>query len=324
MTTRRRLLATAAVAAAALAACSGSPDTDDGAPRTVRLAGVAVGDMAAVYVGQRQGYFAEAGLELDITLGSNSPAMIPALVNDEFDVQYGASVNLLQAIDRGLPLVAVATGGRSTGVPGEDHGGLLVAHDSTVRRPADLEGATVAVNALGGLLEVCVHSAIAHDGGDPGGVDFVELPLPEMPAALESGQVDAIATAEPFLGIALGEGHRLVSSVYVDTVPDRMVTATYYVTEEKLAAEPETVEAFVRALERSFEYAQQHPGAVREELRNFTDIAPELIDQMVLTDFTWGLSSADLAVVAEAAADAGTLEDPEAATDQAARYVDGR
>src|SRR5690606_27844147 len=114
--------------------------------------------------------------------------------------------------------------------------------------------------------------------------------------------------------------YRLVSSLYVEADPD-LVTALYFVTDETATADRDLIERFNRALEKSFAYATENPDEVRAELNNFTEIDPALIDTMVLTNFKWGLSTDDLELIANLAADAGTLEDPEAAAEKAAAFV---
>lgn len=292
----------------------------DGELQTVNVGAVPVVDVAALYIGENEGYFEEEGIALNIEFGQGSAAMIPALLNGQYDIQYGGSVNLLQAVGSGLPLVATAVGGRTTGVVGEDHGGVVVPADSDIQSAKDLEGKTVAVNALKGLHEVFLWSAITKDGGDPSKVNFVELALPDMGAALESGQIDAASTAEPFLGVLLGGGMRLAVSTYAEADPD-LVTALYFTTAEKASTDRDLIERFNRALEKSFAYASENPDAVRAELSNFTQIDPALIDTMILTNFTWGLSEADLQLIADLAADAGTLEDPDDAAAKAGAFV---
>ncbi|WP_159500463.1 ABC transporter substrate-binding protein [Microbacterium sp. 18062] len=318
------MLSAITVTALALTACgSGGEPAEtaaEGELQTVTVGAVPVVDVAALYIGEEQGFFADEGLTVEIEFGQGSAAMIPALLNGQYDIQYGGSVNVLQAVASGLPLVATAAGGRTTGVVGEDHGGVVVLEDSDIRSAKDLEGKTVAVNALRGLHEVFLWRAIENDGGDPTTVDFVELALPDMGAALESGQIDAASTSEPFLGVLGGQGARVVSSLYVEADPE-LVTALYFVTEEKAAEDRELIERFNRALEKSFAYATENPDAVRAELTNFTQIDPALIDTMVLTNFSWGLDYDDLLLIAELASDAGTLEDPEAAAEKAGAFV---
>ena len=318
-------LAGVAALALALTACSGGTDqaaetTPDGELQTVNVGAVPVVDVAALYIGEEQGYFAEEGLTVEIEFGQGSAAMIPALMNGQYDLLYGGSVNLIQAVDSGLPLVATAVGGRTTGVVGEDHGAVLVPDASDVQSAKDLEGKTVAVNALRGMHEVFLSAAIRKDGGDPAKVKFVELALPDMGAALEAGQIDAASSAEPFVGVLAGEGNRQVVSLYAEADP-KVVTALYFATAEKAEADPELFERFNRALEKSFKFAADNPDAVRKELTNFTQIDPKLIDSMVLTDFTWGLTKDDLALIADLAAQAGTIKDPQQAADQAAAFV---
>lgn len=323
-----KMLAGTAILALALTACSAdpapteTPDASSGDLRTVNVVGVPVVDMAALYVGEEQGFFAEEGLELNIEFGQGTAAMIPALLKGQYDIQYGGSVNVLQATDADIPVVAIAVGGRTTGVDGGDHGGLLVLEDSPVQTAADLEGKTIAVNALRGLHEVALWASVRKAGGDPSQVNFVEMGFADMGAALENGQVDAVSTAEPFLGVLQGEGARQIASPYYDADP-AFVTALYIATAEKVAAEPEFIASFVRALEKSFEYSQANPDDVRAQLGNFTQIDPALIESMILTDFTWGLTVDDLALIAELAADANALQNPEKATEGAAGYLAG-
>lgn len=295
---------------------------EDGALEELNIVGVPVVDMAALYVGDAQGYFEEEGFDLNIEFGQGTAAMIPALLKGQYDVQYGGSVNLLQATDAEIPVVAIAPGGRTTGVKGDDHGGVLVNAGSDLKSAKDLEGKTVAVNALRGLHEIAIWASVRNDGGDPTKIEFVEMALPDMGAALENGQIDAASTSEPFLGVLQGEGAELISSPYVEADPN-FVTALYFVTAERAAEDPEMIERFNRALEKSFKYSSENPDAVRAELGNFTEIAPDLIESMVLTDFSWGLSVADLELIANLAADATALENPEVAAERAAAYLAG-
>lgn len=314
-------MGSASVILSACGAGDNGDDADSGGLTTVNVGAIPVVDAAALYIGEDQGFFAEEGLELEIELGQGSAAMIPALLNGQHDILYGGSINALQATDRELPLTAIAVGGRTTGVEGEDHGAMLVGDDSDIESPADLEGQDVAVNALRGLHEVAVWASVRADGGDPAQVNFVELPLPDMGGALDSGQVDAAATSEPFVGVLTGEGAVSIGNQFVDADPE-LVTALYFATTERAESDPELVDSFTRALERSFEHADENPDAVRDELPNFTDIEPDQIESMVLTRFEWGLNKDDLRLIADLAADAEALDDPEGATELIGSYVE--
>ncbi|MGY1661849.1 ABC transporter substrate-binding protein [Geodermatophilus sp. SYSU D00705] len=321
-TPTRSLLAGLAAATLTLSACgSGDGDTTAGAASTgagelqkVTVGVVPVVDVAALYVGEAQGFFADRGIELDIQFGTGGAALVPGLMNDSYDFVYANVVTLLQARDEGLPLSAVAEGGRSTGEEGADHGGVLVPEASDIQDAGDLAGRRVAVNALLGLHELTTRAAVEAAGADPDSVEFVELPLQDMAGAMAAGQVDAIATSEPFLGVAKAQGNRLVASQFVETDPD-FVTALYVTTEQKTQQDAELVEAFTAAVEESMEYAAGHDDEVRAELPNFTQIDPALIPTMVLTRFSSDLPREPLERVAEVAEDNGVLEDGATALD---------
>ena len=327
----RTALAGLGVAMLTLTACGGSDEGSggsgsapaDGGPQTVTMGVVPVVDVAALYVGEKQGYFADEGIELDIQFGTGGAALVPGLMNDEYDFVYANVVTLMQGVDKGLPLVAVAEGGRSTGEQGADHGGILVREDSDIQDAGDLVGRKVAVNALLGLHELTTRAAVEKAGGNPDDVDFIEIALPDMGAALSTGQIDAVATSEPFLGVITSQGSRLVASQFVDTDPD-FVTALYATTLQKTQQDPELVEGFVTAVEKSLDYSAEHLDEVRAELPNFTQIDPAIIDTMVLTRFSSDLPREPLQRTADLAGQYGVLEDADAAVEGLLSYRESR
>lgn len=317
---RKLLTVMSALTVTATLTSCGSSDTEEDGPRDINIGAVPVVDVAALYVGENQGFFEDRGITLDIEFAQGGSALVPALMNDEYDFIYSNVISAFQAIERDLPIVAVAEGGRSTGVQGEDHGGLLVSGDSDIESPAELEGLTVAVNAVLGLHEIAAREAVKADGGDPDTVEFIELQLPDMETALENGQVDAIATSEPFLGNAMASGSQLIGSQFVDTDPD-FITAVYLAGETQVNEDPELVADFTEALQQSFEYAADNPDDVRAELDNFTEIEPETAEAMILTEFGWGLPEETILRIAEVSADAGVIDDPEGTSDALLSYV---
>ena len=70
-----------------------------------------------------------------------------------------------------------------------------------------------------------MRASVRKAGGDPAKVKFVELPFPDMPAALQAGQVDAIFVVEPFLTAALGAGRRKVASATTSTPRPNLTVA---------------------------------------------------------------------------------------------------
>lgn len=71
-------------------------------------------------------------------------------------------------------------------------------------------------------------------------MNFTELAFPDMQAALDKGNVDAVQVVEPFLTTALKTGGRLVASNYVDTAPN-LTIAAYFTSQQTAGSKPDLV-----------------------------------------------------------------------------------
>lgn len=295
--------------ALAMTGCGSSSTTSSEAASgltPIKVIAVPVVDVAALYVGEDQGFFEDEGIDLEVSFAEGS-ALVPGVVSGEFDFGYTSTPSLLRARDQGLPLVAVAEGGRSTGVQGSDHGAILTEADSSIGSSADLEGKTVAINQIGSLHEIATRASISKAGGDPEKTKFVELGLGDMPAALEAGRIDAAATSEPFVSMMKDNGAKLVASQFVDADPE-FITAAYFATESKISQDSELAKAFNRAVNESLEYSASHEPEVREALLEFTEIDPELAKTMVLTKFDSTFPQESMERFAGVMADMGLVE----------------
>ncbi len=172
------------------------------------------------------------------------------------------------------------------------------------------------------LHEVAVRESVKNADADPDEVEFIELSLGEMEAALQSGQADAIATAEPFLGVAMNNGAELIASQYVDIHPE-FIPAMYLATEQTTAEDTDLVEQFNTALQRSMEHSTENPEELRAQLDEFTEIDPGVAEEMILTTFGWGLPEDTVSRIAEVSADAGVIDDPDATAEGLLSYISG-
>jgi NitT/TauT family transport system substrate-binding protein len=67
----------------------------------------------------------------------------------------------------------------------------------------------------------------------------------------------------------------------VATEPD-MTVATYFTSDSYLQGSPDVVEAFVRAMNRSLEYAAENPDEARQAIADYTQIPPDVLADVVL------------------------------------------
>ncbi|WP_433479282.1 ABC transporter substrate-binding protein [Spirillospora sp. CA-142024] len=305
---RIRAALAAAASALLLAACGGGGGSDasgDG-PTPVKVSVIPIVDVAPIYLGDRQGFFAEQGLKLELVSAQGGAAIVPAVVSGQVDFGFSNYTSLIIAKSKGLPLKVVAPGAGSTGVRGKDFGGVVVKSGSPIRSARDLAGKRVAVNTLNNINDTTVRASIRAAGGDAENVRFTELAFPDMLAALDKGNVDAVQVVEPFLATALKSGGRLVASNYVDTAPD-LTVAGYFTSEKTAAAKPELVKRFTAAMQKSLKYATGNPDAVRKILGTYTKIDPSLTGSLTLPTYPAQVNRASLQTLSTLAVQDGLI-----------------
>ncbi|MBA8808230.1 ABC transporter substrate-binding protein [Promicromonospora sukumoe] len=281
---------------------------DDGGLTPVTVGVIPIVDVAPIYLGVQEGFFEDQGLDVTLELAQGGAAVVPAVVAGEYQFGFSNVTSLLVASSQGLPLTAVAPGNSTTGVPGEDFSAVVVPEDSDVQDAADLAGRTVAVNTLNNIGDTTIRKVVGDAGGDPAAVEFVEMGFPDMPAAVAGGQVDAAWIVEPHLTRALQDGARVVASNFAETDPDLLIAA-YFTSDQQIAADPGTVEAFTAAMEESLTYAQEHPDETRAVLDTYTEIDPAVKEAMVMPRFPPALEASSFQVLADLGLEQGLFDE---------------
>lgn len=315
-------VALAGAAALALAACtsSGAPDSgstaggDGGAEGNVSLTVHATNLVmdAPIRAALEAGAFEEAGIDLELYTGAQSPAeAMPLLLNGTIDMAVAEVYTAMLGHAEGMPLrivtpIIVGTEGEST-----DMGfvNLMVRDDGSVNSPADLVGKSVGVNGIGEQPWMQSREALRMAGVDPEQVSFVAIPFNQQVAALQQGQVDAVVVPEPMGTMAMAAGAKpliTVDNTFVES-------ARYsYVTTEQVATEK--AEALASFNDIVLEYA--------EKLNTDTDLRlataqtyvelpdPAILEAMVYPTYaTNALTANDLEVWGQQIQEAGLIED---------------
>jgi NitT/TauT family transport system substrate-binding protein len=266
-------------------------------------------DVAPIYLGLEQGFFSDHGIDLTMETAQGGAAIVPAVLNGQVQFGFSNVTSLMLAQAQGIGLKMVTPGAAATGDPDKDIGMLAVREDSDLSDAADLAGRTVAVNTLNNIADTTVRQVVRQAGGDPAEVEFVELPFPDMPAALEEGQVDAAWLAEPFLTIARGQGARTIAAPFSETHPDLLI-ATYFTSEQLVAEDPDLVDRFSEAMNESLEYASDNPDEARRILTEYTEIDEATAAELTLPTWPTEFAMEPLELVADLALRDGLVEEP--------------
>ncbi|MEV0591935.1 ABC transporter substrate-binding protein [Nonomuraea cavernae] len=290
-----------------IAACGGptGPAASPGGKTKVNAGVIAIVDTAPIHLGKAKGFFDEQNIDLTITPVQGGAASISGAVSGQFQFAFANTTSLLTAKQQGLDVKVVANGVSSTGEQGKDFSAVLVKPDSPIKTAKDLAGKKISVNQLKNIGDTTVRASVRKAGGDPAGIEFVELPFPDAPAALENGRVDAIWVVEPFVSQAISQGARPVAWNFADAAPN-LTVAMYFTTG---TTDPELTKRFTAAMSKSLEWANGHPDEVRDVLKTYTKISPEVIAKIYLPKWPAQVNRESVQTIADLALADGVLKD---------------
>jgi NitT/TauT family transport system substrate-binding protein len=252
-------------------------------------------DTAGLQVALKEGFFKQAGLNVTVESVTQSTAAIPDLLHGSIDVIGGGNyVSFFEAEANGtFPVEILAPADDCTA----DTFGVVAMPSSGISKPADLAGKTIAVNLTQNIQTLATNSVLTADGVAASSVHYVEIPFPDMAAALQANRVDAISVVEPFLSAALAAGGKLVTSTCTGSMADFPLSG-YITTKTWAQQHAAAARAFQQALEKGNAYANAHPSVVRSLLPSYTSITAKEAAALPLTSYPTTLTAAPMQRVA--------------------------
>jgi NitT/TauT family transport system substrate-binding protein len=298
--------AAAAALTLALAACGddGDATSSEGGRTTVTVAALPLSDCAMLYIAQDRGLFEKEGLTVRIQQVQQSLQALPALAKGQIDMVASANyVTYLQAHEQGtLDIRIVAEAIRAAPRMMD----VLVPKDSDIKSLADLEGKKLAVNVLNNVQSLTFNEILEKEG--VGGPVYRQIPFPQMGAALEKGQVDAVHAVEPYDSSIQDElGARILvdgASAPVESIP----LSGYITTRQYADKNAEPLAAFQRAVKAAVKIAAEDPSAVRDALPTYTKVSKEQAESIDLPVYPPDMDGAQIARLAELMEKQGMLK----------------
>lgn len=208
-------------------------------------------DHGPLYVAQERGYFRDAGLEIDFKAPAdpNDPPKLVAAGKADLAVSYQPQLHV--QVDRGLPLVRVAT------LVATPLNSLVVLRDSGINSIADLKGRTVGFS-IGGFEDALLRAMLEKHGLRLSDISLVNVNFSLSPALI-SKKVDAVIGA--FRNFELNQLDILKRpgrAFYVEEEGVPAYDELILVANAKDASKP-MIGKFIRAMERGVQYLVNHP-----------------------------------------------------------------
>lgn len=143
--------------------------------------------------------------KLELVKFGSWPELAEALNAGKVD---GASMLIelaVKAREQGIDLKVVALGHRD---------GNVVVVSKNINKAEDLKGKTFAIPSRLSAHNILLHIMLKNNGLSYSDLNIIELPPPEMPAALSEGRISGYCVAEPFgaQSVAAGKGKTLFES----------------------------------------------------------------------------------------------------------------
>lgn len=206
------------------------------------------------------------------------PAMMQASMTGQYDILPNGVLAIAQQKEAGIDTVVLGTMIRRIPGPQNHTTDLWVKNDSPIQKVEDLKGKRVAVTSVEAQDVIFRRSVMAEKygmnaAGLGGDIQWVEIPATQFEAALEAGQVDAVAFSNVLAyQIANSGKYRSVFQASVDLEEmygGPAVSVVLSAPREKVEARPEVYKVAARLLRESAKYALEHQDEV------FGDVAPK-------------------------------------------------
>ncbi len=280
-----RAAALVATVATVAMGCGGGGDGGGGSSggvATLKVGVLPIADVAPLYLGAKKGFFKQERLAIKPQVMQGGAEVTTAIASGKLDVGFAAAEVLIVAKSKGLPVQIVSQGNQAAASAAEAWDGVVVRARSAIKTPQDLAGKTIAVNALKGSAELSIRAVLTRDGIDVSKLKFLEVPFPDMLAALQAGRVDAAAPVEPFVSQARATGGRVLFSYFAGLQP-KLTVGTYFAMTPYIDKHDDLVARFVRGMNRSLTYAQAHPDEARQVVLSYTKIPAKVARTMKLS-----------------------------------------
>lgn len=225
---------------------------------------------SGILVAKEKGFLAEElkpyGVEIEWTNFAAGPPMNESFAAGQQDIGFIGDVPLLVAKASGQETKAIANAGYNPNTSA-----LVVAKDSSITDVAQLKGKKVAYvkgsfghHLLGLLLEKA--------GLGFSDIQEINLPVTDIANTVQSGQADAGIIWDPNLIKSINAGQ---VKVLADGTNIKRNSCYYFATESYIKDNPKVIEAYIKAINKSYEFIKSNPDEAANLIAGITKLSKE-------------------------------------------------
>ncbi len=178
------------------------------------------------------------------------PELKEAFLSKYTDATFILGPLAMKLREDGVPIKIVYLGHR-------DGTALMVHKDSQIYRIEDLKGKRIAVPNRYSNQRLLIFKVLTERGMKLTDVELVEMPPPDMPAALYARAVDGITSGEPFMAQTELDGYGRVLYLTKDVWPE-FISCVLAVREDVIERDRPRVQALVDGIAKSGVWLDKH------------------------------------------------------------------
>lgn len=244
---------------------------------------------APSYIAYEKGFFKEEGLDVELVSGTLEENKT-GLATGQFIVTNG-DFQWFPSIQQGMDLKVI--GGLHKGCIK-----IVVPPESKIKSIKDLAGKNIGIDEIGGTPMAVTTVALSNAGIDPEkGVTWKTYPLDQLTEAVKKGEIEAYAAWDPYGVLAeKNDNYKVLLDIGKDPLFAGKSCCFLYASGNKIAENPEKVQAIARAYKKATEWIKNNPREAAQIEIDKGYVATDNID--LLTEL---LSSYDFEYTTESA-----------------------
>ncbi len=212
-------------------AATAPPEAQEAAPVTLKIVALPFLSYAPFYIAEEEGFYEEAGLDVEFVNMTQTQEILPALTGGEVDLASSLlSAGMFNAMQRGGQIQVVADKGYIDPNACASYAliaGSALAAKGDVREPEFLRGKTIDV-ARTTWMQYYAESTLAAAGLSLDDMVVVQNPSPAQPEALTQGTLDLTTNNEPWVTRMEQMGHLSILDPVTEVLPDSQFAVILY------------------------------------------------------------------------------------------------
>jgi len=246
----------------------------------------------AAMVAKDAGLFEKRGIDLELRIIALNSDMPAALSSDAVQIAGTTAPVFLQAVDRGIDLVAIAGG--SVAEKTNRRFAVVARNDVVIARPQDFIAKTIGVPGFGANTHVLFRNWLLAKGIRNDKIKYVEIAFPQMQDALNRGLVDAVATNDPALYQILSQEAGSVAATFMDVLRVQIPIIVYSSTREWAGKHRSVMVAFREAIVEAIAMIEANPQVARDAEARHLALAPDIIANLPIPRYRVPITDAML------------------------------